>query len=158
MNLLGQHRTEAEHDAGASSVPWSNREWSSHLHLESEYLATAMSLSPDAPGAHAVALFVDGWLGQEAVRGKLIADPNVCDVNEFGDRTACTRLAPRSYSVALTRLRAEDPACAGRKLYAITGAGLSDGLTLVMYPYGDRVYLKHGNEVAPLHYNDPARH
>jgi len=116
MNFLGQCRTPRELDGGRTAVPEDDRAWSTDLKLESAYLAKALCLSPDAPGAHSVSLLVDGWLGQEAVRARLIADPNVCHVNDFGDRTACTRLAPRSYSIALTRLRAEDPAYVGRRL------------------------------------------
>ncbi len=149
-----QGRAQEDHDGTASAVPRGQRAWASALRLESAYLTRALSLSPDAPGAHVVSLFVEGWLGQEAVRARLVADPNVCDVGDFGDRTACTRLAPRSYAVALTRLRAEDPASAGRRLFAITGAGLPDGLTLLMYPHGDRVYLKLGSELVPLHRDD----
>lgn len=158
MNLLGQCRAQTGLEGGASAIVRRERAWSFDLRLESAYLAKALPLSIDAPAAHAVTLLVDGWLGQEAVRARLVADPNVCDVDDFGDRTACTRLAPRTYAVALTRLRAADPRCAGRRLFAITGAGLPDGLTLVMYPQGDRVYLKLGDHLVPLHHQDGAYH
>jgi hypothetical protein len=158
MNLMGQPCVQGDVDDGARAISWIERAWPSARRLDSAYLAKALSLSSDAPGAHALSLFVDGWLGQEAVRARLVADPNVCDVNEFGDRTARTRLAPRSYSVALTRLRADDPACAGRRLFAITGAGLPDGLALVMYPHGDRIYMKLGNDIVPLHHAEGICH
>ena len=154
MSSLDQVRTQAEHDGTAVAAAWAEHAWPRAFRLDSAYLARALPLSLDAPGAHAVSLLVDGWLGQEAVRAILIADPNVCIINDFGDRTACTRLAQRSYPVALTRLRADDPAYAGRRLFAITGAGLPDGLTLVMYPHGDRVHMKLGNEIIPLHHDD----
>jgi hypothetical protein len=154
MSLVDHGRTQGEHGGTALSAEWDDRAWPRAFRLDSAYLARAISLSPDAPGAHAVSLLVDGWLGQEAVRAILIADPNVCTINDFGDRTACTRLAPRSYAVALTRLRADDPAYAGRRLYAITGAGMPDGLTLVMYPHGDRIHMTLGNEIIPLHQDD----
>lgn len=137
-----------------SVVPWGNRAQSNKLHLESLYQATPIALSIDGPPAHALALLIDGWLGQEAVRGRLVADPNVCRLNDFGDRAGRTRLAPRTYNVALTRLRASDPEALGRTLFAITGAGLPENLTLVMYPYGDRVYLKLDDAVVPLYFND----
>lgn len=157
MNFLGQYRERSDGERGAPPARWTDRAWSNALRLDSAYLARAISLSPDAPGAHAVTLLVDGWLGQEAVRARLIADPNVCDVDDLGDRTARTRLAPRSYSVALTRLRADDPACAGRKLFAITGAGLPDGLTLVLHAGGERAHMQLGVEMVPLHHARGAR-
>ncbi|MEZ4296645.1 MAG: hypothetical protein R3B70_16885 [Polyangiaceae bacterium] len=138
-----------EMNVGVTS-PSGRRAWKSHLRLESAYLSSALELGPGEPGAHAVELSVDGWLGQEALRGQLVIDPNACDVNDFGDRVARTRLPARSYSIALTRLRAEDPAHEGRRLYAITGKGLPEGLTLVLHPWGDRVCLKLADAMVPL--------
>jgi hypothetical protein len=158
MNFLRQCRASDDHESATSAAAPRARGRSRPSRFESCYLTRALSLSPDAPGAHAVTLLVDGWLDREAVRARLIADPNVCDVNDFGDPSARARLAPRTYAVALTRLRADDPACAGRKLFAITGADLPEDLTLVMYPYGDRVYLKLRDELVPLHQTDGGCH
>lgn len=137
-----------------SVVPWSSHARTSHLHLESLYQASPIAICVDGPAAHGVSLMVDGWLGQEAVRGRLILDSGACPLNDFGDRVERRRKAQRTHDVALTRLRASDPEALGRTLFAITGAGLPEGLLLVMHPYGDRVYLKLGEALLPLYFND----
>lgn len=137
-----------------SVVPWGNRSPTSHLHLESLYLASPIAIGVDGPAAHGVSLMVEGWLGQEAVRGRLVLDSGACVLNDFGDRVDRRRKAQRTHDVALTRLRASDPEALGRTLFAITGAGLPEGLLLVMYPYGDRVYLKLGEMLLPLYFDD----
>ena len=137
-----------------SSVPWGNRAHANHLQLESLYQASPFALSAEGPAAHAVTLVVEGWLGQEAVRAQLLVDPNACALSDFGDRLGRPRIATRRYDVALTRLRAADPEALGRTLFAITGAGLPEDLYLIMYPYGDRVYLKLRDALLPLYFND----
>lgn len=138
-------------DRAAHPRPRDDRAWSSELRLESAYLPTALALSFEAPGAHAVALLVDGDLEREAARARLVSDPNVCELDASGARVARTHLAPRSQPVALTRLRAEDPATPNRTRFAITGAGLRDGLTLVVSGRGARFHLELGGALASLH-------
>lgn len=121
---------------------------------ESVYLGAQVPLSPDAPPGRKFTLSVNGWLGEESVLGQLVVDPNVCQLNEFGDRTSCTRIASRTYDVALTRLRIPDPAHLDRKVFAVTGQGLPEDLVLVVYPYGDRMYLKHDRAIVPLFQDD----
>lgn len=129
------------------------------VHFESPYLATAFPLALDAPSAHVMSLFAYGRFAQEALRARLVADPNVCELDDYGDRTPCTRLATRVYEVALTRLRAHavptlrapGSGAGGRTVFAVTGADLPEGLTLVVHPQGNRVYLKRGRVLVPLY-------
>ncbi len=121
------------------------------VHFESPYLATAFPLGLDSPSAHVVSLFAYGRFGQEAIRARLVADPNVCELNDYGDRIACTHLATRVYEVALTRLRAPSPVSGGRTVFAVTGADVPDGVTLVVHPQGNRVYLKRERVLVPLY-------
>lgn len=124
------------------------------LRVESLYLAAAVSLSWDGPIGHGVSLAVTGWLGDETASGRLTFDPNACALNELGDREACTKIALHSCDVMLTRMRSPDPACLGRRLYAVTGAGLPAKLVLIVYPHGERVYLKHESTIVPLFLDD----
>lgn len=135
-------------------APWGNRAHANRLQLESLYQASPVTLAAEGPAAHAITLLVDGWLGQEAVRGQILVEAERCALNDFGDRVASGRAASRRYDVALTRLRTADPESRGRTLFAITGAGLPEDLYLVMYPYGDRVYLKLRDALVPLYFND----
>lgn len=161
MILPSDHQPHAPRDRAARTGPRDGHETrrsphddsarSGALHLASAYLRTALVLSFEAPGAHAVVLLVDGDLRREAARARLVMDPNVCDVDASGVRIARTRLAPRSQPVALTRLRAEDPSRTGRTRFAITGAGLRDGLALVVSAEGEHFHLELGDAFAALH-------
>ncbi|MFO0592074.1 MAG: hypothetical protein U0441_31305 [Polyangiaceae bacterium] len=121
------------------------------VQFESPYLASAFPLAEGAPRAHGLALAVHGRFRQEALRARLVADPNPEDLAEASASLSHRRLPSRVYEVALTRLRAPTLAGGGRTVFAVTGADLPDGMTLVLHPHGDRVYLKHDESLAPMH-------
>lgn len=121
------------------------------VQFESPYLATAFPLAEGAPRAHGLALAVHGRFRREALRARLVADPNPHDLGEEGRVSSGAPLPSRVYEVALTRLRAPALGAGGRTVFAVTGADLPHGLTLVLHPHGDRVYLKRDHSLAPLH-------
>jgi hypothetical protein len=66
--------------------------------------------------------------------GTLLLDPNTCQLNPFGDREACTLIAPASRHVQLVLTDHSDPAGKNRRLYAVNGAALPHMLYLVVSP------------------------
>ena len=120
------------------------------VRFESPYLASAFPLADGAPSAHGLALAVHGRFRCEALRARLVADPNPHDDKGTG-AAAFAPLPSRVYNIALTRLRAPTLGAGGRTVFAVTGADLPEGLTLVLHPRGDRVYLKRDRSLAPLH-------
>lgn len=121
------------------------------VQFESPYLASAFPLAEGAPRAHGLALAVHGRFRQEALRARLVADPNPEERVASPESSPRPRLPSRVYEVALTRLRAPSLAGGGRTVFAVTGADLPEGMTLVLHPHGDRVYLKHDESLAPMH-------
>lgn len=73
---------------------------------------------------------VQGGMGT----GKLTIDPNTCSLNEFGDRGACTRIAPPVIPVEFRQLRLTDPCMTSREVYSVAGRGIPEGykFTLVI--------------------------
>lgn len=125
------------------------------LQLESLYMNTNVRFTNDAPPAHTVSLTLEGRTGSTLV-GTLVLDPNVCSLNVFGDREACTRIAVWGFDVELQLVRMIDPARMGRRYYEVSGEGLSKDLALIVR--GDleagrleRAYLKLGTELVPLY-------
>ena len=141
-------------DAACGSLRFGAPTGDPHGILESPYLSHGVSLSEDAPIAHGISIMIEGSLTEEAVRGRLFTDPNVCELNDFGDRINCTNITVESHSVALTRLHSNDPARLGRTLFAVTGAGLPDGLTLIVYCGKSHGLLKHDKVLVPLYLKD----
>lgn len=71
-------------------------------------------------GGHRVRLegFVGGIPGAGAI---LELDPNRCQLDEFGDVTTCTRMAPRRIEVKLSQVKIGDPSGMGRQLFVVQG-------------------------------------
>ena len=80
------------------------------IHLKTAYLQQAVD------GARQIS--IQGQLGGT---GQLQLDPNTCGVNQFGDTTVCTRMAPRLVKVELKQAKLADPTGHGRRLFLISG-------------------------------------
>jgi hypothetical protein len=78
-------------------------------------------------GAHRILLEAD----MHAFKGTLTLDPNVCGLNNFGDPTICTEIAPRKIKVELAPTDTADPSGQNRNLYGVIGKGLRNPLFLV---------------------------
>lgn len=90
------------------------------LSLESKYLSSAAS------GYHGYR--IDGKLGGAA---KLTLDPNSCGLDQWGDRTICTKIALTIKNVTLHEAKIKDPTGQGRRLFSVSGHGLTVDLKLV---------------------------
>lgn len=73
-----------------------------------------------------------GVLKETSGTGSLKLDINTCRLNQFGDKTACTKIGVFPYEVKFQRLRIDDPQKQKRRLYSITGKGLPKNLFLVV--------------------------
>lgn len=100
------------------------------LALNSAYLSTPIEIG----GLKVRQLSLTGALKQTNGIGKLTLDPNSCFLNQFGDTTACTRIAPLLWKVNFKQLKIDDPNKQKRRLYSITGDGLPKRLFLVVPP------------------------
>lgn len=123
--------------------------------LESLYLSTSVELTKDALPAHSVRLLLSGESSDE-VKGTLALDPNVCTLDVFGDRQACTRTAIRALEVEVRRLSISDPTGAMRRYFVLSGEGVPAGLALVVQGELEdgglqRGYLVLRSELVPLY-------
>ncbi|QRN97777.1 hypothetical protein JRI60_01435 [Archangium violaceum] len=94
------------------------------LEFETPYQVTSLPLS-NGQAVHRIAISANG----DAVQVSL--DPNICQLDAFGDTTACTRIAIRVFEAKLSLLEERD----GRRLFALKPQ--SDGepaLRLVLNP------------------------
>lgn len=126
------------------------------LNLESLYLATAVKLSPEGLGAHSVRLSLTSNADDSEYTGTLQLDPNACSLNAFGDREVCTKMAVHGFKVRVTLMRLGDPKHLGRSFYAVHGEGLPPGLSIILYPHRERIYLKSESELVALFLDDGA--
>lgn len=125
------------------------------LRLESLYLNTSVRLIEDGPPARTVSLTLSR-ISQAEMMGTMILDPNVCNLDDFGDQQGCTKIAVRGIDVELQLAQLADPTPAGRRLFEVSGEGVPKGLALIVQ--GDlregeleRCYLKLGLELVPLY-------
>lgn len=58
--------------------------------------------------------------------GTLSLDPNICTVDEWGDRAGCTKMAVRQLQVTTTRMRTLDPSGRRRVLHQVHCEGFTD--------------------------------
>jgi hypothetical protein len=107
----------------AACLPASGQD-TRHISLRSTYLASSVE------GYRQFTLVGD--LEGEMGRAVLVLDPNVCSLNQFGDHEICTRIAPTSRTVSLSRTRTADPLGINRQLWAVTGSSLTGTLFLVV--------------------------
>lgn len=71
----------------------------------------------------------------------LSLDPNTCTLNQFGDPSICTLIAPVLLKVKLTQLRVADRAKPPRKLFRVESARFGKGLNVyLVVPKGDVGY------------------
>jgi len=112
------------------------------LMLESLYLA-------ESKLGHGVGLSVPRRAAT-AWHSVLTIDPNVCQINEFGDRTLCTKIAIRHFEVDVSRLRLADPLGLGRQIFALRGRDLPVPIRLVADARFERFYLVTDRELIPL--------
>jgi len=78
-----------------------------------------------APGIENAHRFeVEGMIAGGGGTGRIVVDPNTCQLNEFGDRTVCTQIAPTPVPVQFRRLRLPDPCMTDREVYEVAGPDL----------------------------------
>lgn len=68
--------------------------------------------------------------GELTGRGKVRFDPNVCQLNAFGDPEVCTEIASNVVYVTFERATSSDPTGRDRRLYRILGDQIPRGLKL----------------------------
>lgn len=110
--------------------------------LESLYLA-------ESKLGHGVTLGVPRR-ADTAWHSVLTIDPNICQLNEFGDRTGCTKIAIRHFDVDVSRLRLADPLGLGRQIFQVTGRTVPAPIRLVADAHFQRFYLVTDRELIPL--------
>jgi len=87
-----------------------------------------------------------------AEKALLHLDINQCTLNVFGDREICTKIAPRTIDVRITRIRLADPAGKDRAIYTVKSVQedeLPQPAHLIMGPKWV-VYLNVDGELIPL--------
>jgi hypothetical protein len=83
----------------------------------------------------------------------LTLDPNTCQLDAFGDRTICTRIAVRRLDVHCHELRLADPSGRGRRIFSLRASGadaLPASLTLITDAGFEWCYLRAESELIPL--------
>jgi hypothetical protein len=81
-------------------------------------------------------------VGRAPGDAKVTLDPNVCALNQFGDRTICTLIGPVTVDVKIVQLRLADNSSQGRAIYVLRGALPPEGSdwSLVGPPRGGTHY------------------
>jgi hypothetical protein len=125
------------------------------LRLESLYLNTSVRLVEDGPPARTVSLTLSR-ISEAEMMGTMVLDPNVCNLDDFGDQRGCTKIAVRGIDVELQLAQLVDPTQAGRRLFEVSGEGVPKGMALIVqgdFREGEleRCYLKLGMELVPLY-------
>ncbi|HRI09344.1 MAG TPA: hypothetical protein PKW35_16095 [Nannocystaceae bacterium] len=70
--------------------------------------------------------------------GTIAFDRNICQLNEWGDRTICTLMAAIPHDARATLTRTADPHAQGRHLWDLAVEGIDDmKFHLVEYPSAD---------------------
>ncbi len=98
------------------------------LALGSEYQAQPVSVW----GTKGYKFSLSVTLEKKDGQGSLSIDPNINWFDEFGDDAGGTEVAIRTKNIILAAVNKEDPTGAGRRLYEISGAGLTERLFLVV--------------------------
>src|SRR5262245_4720745 len=89
------------------------------------------------------------------LKGKALLDPNICTLDFWGDRGACTKMAIFSRDTEATLMRTLDPQGHKRLHWAVDIEGVSEAkVNLIEYPKADLWYLtvvteKEGTTVVP---------
>ncbi|WP_257463239.1 hypothetical protein [Archangium lipolyticum] len=94
------------------------------LELETPYQVTPLPLS-DGSAVHRIAISAN------AAAARVSLDPNICQLDAFGDAGACTRIAIRTFEAKLSLLEERD----GKRLFALEAQGTDEpALRLVLLP------------------------
>ncbi|OJT24135.1 hypothetical protein BO221_13165 [Archangium sp. Cb G35] len=95
-----------------------------HLELETPYQVTPLPLS-NGQAVHRITISADEG------SARVTLDPNICQLDHFGDTTACTRIATRFFDAKLSLLEVRD----GKRLFAIEPQDTEQpSLQLVLHP------------------------
>lgn len=120
------------------------------LELVSMYLHEAVG------GAHEIRLEIEEkQLGH--YEGRIMLDPNVCSLDGFGNRQACTKMAIRGAALTGTLMRTYDTARLGRSLVRLHIEGQEEtAWNLIEFDRAGAWYLtvvtaEHGTHVIPLY-------
>jgi len=96
------------------------------LELETPYQVTPLPLS-NGQAVHRIAISARAGAVQVSL------DPNICQLDPFGDTAACTRIAIRVFEAKLSLLEERD----GRRLFALEPRSAEEpALRLVLHPAG----------------------
>ncbi len=121
------------------------------VHLESLYLEGGMGIDAEGIHAHSISLRLSGRPDHETeMSGELILDPNVCQLDDFGDTEICTKIAIRRLEVKVVLQHREDPSPLRRRYFEVTGPDLPEGLAFIVSARLERCYLKLDNQLVPL--------
>jgi hypothetical protein len=94
------------------------------LELETPYQVTPLPLS-NGQAIHRIALSANAGVAQVSL------DPNICQLDPFGDTAGCTRIAVRMFEAKLSLLEERD----GKRLFALEPRGADEpALRLVLHP------------------------
>jgi len=131
------------------------------LRLESLYWGNRLRLEAEGLPVRSVSLEIS-QISDMQMAGTLRLDPNICTLDEFGDRQGCTRIGVRTIDVTIRRTTLPDPTSLMRRRYEVIGEGLPRGLALVLQGEPDddddarqRSYLVFGAELVPLYVSEP---
>jgi hypothetical protein len=118
-----------------------------HSNGDDDLTLSSFHLFAPVEGAHLITLN----LGPEQDgqrKGTLRLDRNTCQINEWGDRTICTRMAALPIEVVATRSRALDPGGHKRVLYGLSSEQSEQG-SLIEYPRAGLWYLVRPQKEGP---------
>ncbi|MCA9651389.1 MAG: hypothetical protein H6712_22605 [Myxococcales bacterium] len=94
----------------------------------------SLYLGSPAGRAHTVSLKLSEESGGNR-KGTLVLDPNICTIDEWGDRQGCTKIALRAIDVVTTRMRTLDPSGHRRVLHEMTSDAFgNEKANLIEYP------------------------
>lgn len=101
----------------------------------------SMYLHQPVLGAHGIALELEAS-SPDRLEGKVRLDPNVCAVDLWGDRGACTKIAFQEVEVEATKRDTEDPQGLRRVHWTLELEGMPDArLNLIQYPSEGLYYM-----------------
>ena len=95
---------------GAVPVVGSADEAGREIALQTVYLTETVGR------AHGISI-----VGRAPGKARVTLDPNVCAINEFGDRTICTLIALSIVDVDVVQIRLADESSQGRAIYELRG-------------------------------------
>lgn len=119
----------------------------SHSNSDDDLTLASFYLSTPVEGARLLTLNLGPEQDGER-KGTLEFDRNICQINEWGDRTSCTLMAALPIEVVATRSRALDPNGHERVLYDLFSEQSEQG-SLIEYPRAGLWYLVRPQKEGP---------